>query len=57
MFVESFTNVTILFSDICSYTTLAASVEPQDVVTMLNHVYRWVGGGAAAALCDARRCC
>jgi hypothetical protein len=45
MFVESFTNVTILFSDICSYTTLAATVEPKEVVTMLNHVYRWGAGG------------
>jgi guanylate cyclase soluble subunit beta len=40
MFVESFDNVTILFSDIVSYTSLAASMEPLEIVTMLNRVYR-----------------
>lgn len=40
MFVESFDNVTILFSDIVSYTSLAASMEPLHIVNMLNTVYR-----------------
>jgi class 3 adenylate cyclase len=45
MFVESFDNVTVLFSDIVSYTSMAATMEPITVVNMLNTVYRWVAGG------------
>jgi hypothetical protein len=41
MFVESFDNVTILFSDIVSYTSMAATMDPICVVNMLNTVYRW----------------
>ena len=49
MFVESFDNVTILFSDIVSYTSLAASLEPLEIVTMLNRVYRWASGPGCVA--------
>lgn len=31
--------MTILFSDIVSHTSLASNLTPEEVVSMLNHVY------------------
>jgi len=39
LIVERFESVTILFSDIVEYTSLAARLEPEQIVVMLNHVY------------------
>lgn len=38
-FCEQFQTVTILFSDIVSYTNMAAQMEPMAVVNMLNELY------------------
>jgi class 3 adenylate cyclase len=38
-FCEQFQTVTILFSDIVSYTNLAATMHPLEVVNMLNELY------------------
>mmetsp|Transcript_27909 Transcript_27909/g.61078 ORF Transcript_27909/g.61078 Transcript_27909/m.61078 type:complete len:857 (-) Transcript_27909:244-2814(-) len=38
-FVESFTNVTIMFADIVSYTNISASLTAFEVVDMLNSLY------------------
>ena len=37
---EKFTAVTILFSDIVSFTNLAAAVQPMQVVSLLNQLYQ-----------------
>ena len=37
--MERFESVTMLFSDIVEYTSLAARLEPEQIVVMLNHVY------------------
>ena len=39
LYTEKFDNVTILFSDIVSFTTIAAAVTPIDIVNMLNELY------------------
>ena len=38
-FCEQFQTVTILFSDIVSYTSMAAQMDPMAVVNMLNELY------------------
>ncbi|PNH09963.1 Atrial natriuretic peptide receptor 2 [Tetrabaena socialis] len=38
-YAEAFENVTILFSDIVSYTSLASTIEPIKVVRLLNTMY------------------
>ena len=38
-FCEQFQTVTILFSDIVSYTNMAAQMDPMAVVNMLNELY------------------
>ncbi|KAG2424441.1 hypothetical protein HXX76_014494 [Chlamydomonas incerta] len=44
IFAESFETVTILFSDIVSYTDISAQMEPIDVVRMLDELYRGFDG-------------
>lgn len=44
MFVESFDCVSVLFSDIVSYTSMAAAMSPQQVVEMLNDLYKAYDG-------------
>lgn len=39
-FVEKFKAVTILFSDIVTFTNIAAACTPMDIVKMLNDLYR-----------------
>ena len=36
---EKFASVTILFSDIVTFTNIAAAVQPIDIVNMLNDLY------------------
>ncbi len=36
---EKFASVTILFSDIVTFTNIAAAVQPIDIVNMLNELY------------------
>ena len=36
---EKFTEVTILFSDIASFTDIAAAVEPTSIISMLDDIY------------------
>jgi hypothetical protein len=43
-FCERFDTVTILFSDIVSFTNLAATMDPLRVVNMLNELYRMYDG-------------
>jgi class 3 adenylate cyclase len=43
-FCERFESVTILFSDIVSFTNLAAEMDPLGVVNMLNELYRMYDG-------------
>jgi class 3 adenylate cyclase len=43
-FCERFETVTILFSDIISFTKMAASMDPLEVVNMLNELYRMYDG-------------
>ena len=38
-FAEKFASVTILFSDIVTFTNIAAAVQPIDIVNMLNELY------------------
>jgi len=38
-YMEDFSCVTVLFSDIVSYTTMAASIEAKEVVKLLNELY------------------
>ena len=38
-FSEKFKEVTILFSDIVTFTNIAAAVQPIDIVNMLNELY------------------
>ena len=38
-FSEKFEQVTILFSDIVTFTNIAAAVQPIDIVNMLNALY------------------
>lgn len=38
-FMEHFSNVTVLFSDIVSFTTMASEMSPIQVVSMLNELY------------------
>lgn len=39
-YVESFENVTVLFSDVVSYTNMASKLQPIDVVGILNEMYQ-----------------
>ena len=39
LFSEKFASVTILFSDIVTFTNIAAAVQPIDIVNMLNELY------------------
>ena len=39
LFAEKFDQVTILFSDIVTFTKIAAAVQPIDIVNMLNNLY------------------
>ena len=43
-FCERFESVTILFSDIVSFTNMAAEMDPLEVVNMLNELYRMYDG-------------
>jgi hypothetical protein len=43
-FCERFETVTILFSDIVSFTSMAATMDPLRVVNMLNELYRMYDG-------------
>ena len=38
-FAEKFESCTILFSDIVTFTNIAAAVQPIDIVNMLNDLY------------------
>ena len=39
MFSEKFDVCTILFTDIVTFTNIAAAVTPMEVVDLLNHLY------------------